>query len=276
VNTNNFTRIYLDPSHPYSCRELEIFEDVAVHWHNFFEFDFFMEGNASHILNSQRYSIRKGTLVISSDTDYHGYALTHSREKLRVYTAHFANNLLPPDMTQRLLHLSGRQFICRSEEDIRVLQHEFEVLSHSILDSASEEDALTLAQNVFTRIILLVDTFLFHDTNVPLDREEVRPEIAYIDRYFRHPITLEEVAEAVGLSPCYFSRKFHQDHGVTFQTYLLEKRLRWARDLIADSSQSITQIAEEAGFNSRSYFFRRFKAFFGLSPGDVRQHRGDE
>jgi AraC-like DNA-binding protein len=275
MNANNFTRIYIDPLHPYSCIELTIYEDVAVHWHNFFELDFFVEGTCTHTLSGQQNVIQPGTLVISSDTDYHGYALSPNDEKPRVYSAHFANNLLNATMTEKFLRFSGRQFTCQSDEDMRLLQHEFELLLRLLHSDAKEEDAIPIAKNIFARIVLLLDTLLFRDAH-PIPSENEKPsEIDYIDRYFRHPITLEEVAEAVSLSPCYFSRKFHQDHGVTFQSYLLEKRLRWARDLIASTSQSISEIAEEAGFNSRSYFFRRFKEFFGQSPSELRRETPD-
>ena len=76
---------------------------------------------------------------------------------------------------------------------------------------------------------------------------------------------------AVGYSVNYFGKLFCRRYGVTFQEYLLERRLQWAYGILRASSFSVAEIAYESGFNSQSYFTRQFRRRYGMSPTQVRQ-----
>lgn len=70
----------------------------------------------------------------------------------------------------------------------------------------------------------------------------------------------------------YLQRLFEAD-GATFTDFVLERRLRRARQLLGDpryTHQPIGYIAFETGFANQSYFNRTFRARFGASPSDVR------
>ncbi|WP_082593398.1 AraC family transcriptional regulator [Paenibacillus sp. Soil766] len=52
-----------------------------------------------------------------------------------------------------------------------------------------------------------------------------------MQHHFREKLTLHEVAARVNLSPNYFSEQFRKETGITFQSYMLEIRLDYARSL---------------------------------------------
>lgn len=95
----------------------------------------------------------------------------------------------------------------------------------------------------------------------------------YIQTHHREPLTLADVAAAVGLSRERLSRLFHESLGVSFSQYLNQARLSTARALLAKSELSITEIAYESGYQSLSQFNRRFKESEELSPGAYRKRR---
>ncbi len=98
----------------------------------------------------------------------------------------------------------------------------------------------------------------------------VYPEIQYIEKHFRMQITEGEIAAVAGFSTAYFSKIFKRRYGISFQSYLLNKRLQYAYGLISSSSASLTRICMESGFNSYSYFCRSFKKRYGITPNDLR------
>jgi len=87
---------------------------------------------------------------------------------------------------------------------------------------------------------------------------------------YHEPLSLGEVAHAVGLSRERLSRLFHASLGITFSDYLNQVRLEHCREALQNSSRNIAEIAFACGFQSISQFNRRFKAAEGVSP---RQYR---
>jgi AraC-like DNA-binding protein len=84
-------------------------------------------------------------------------------------------------------------------------------------------------------------------------------------------IELNELAATIGLTPVQMRRGFHRWLGMSPQEYLLRARLDAACRLLETTDHSIAAIAERVGFESLSYFTRRFKENFGHTPGRHRR-----
>ena len=92
----------------------------------------------------------------------------------------------------------------------------------------------------------------------------------YISEHFTEQITLNQVADYVGLSKFYFERVFKQFTDMTFYQYLIQKRISFAQELLANHSLSVTEIAFAAGFSSSSAFARAFRQSTGYAPSEFR------
>jgi AraC family transcriptional regulator, regulatory protein of adaptative response / methylated-DNA-[protein]-cysteine methyltransferase len=88
-----------------------------------------------------------------------------------------------------------------------------------------------------------------------------------------HPLSLQELADAVGLSPHYFHRVFKRTVGITPKQYADEKRMERVRASIR-SEDSITGAIYGAGFESSSSFYATSTALLGMTPTEYR-HGGD-
>ena len=107
------------------------------------------------------------------------------------------------------------------------------------------------------------------------DNPGVVQAAAYIKRHFHEAISLNHVADEVGLNPAYLSYLFKQKTGVNFLEYLLSCRLEQAKHLLASSSSSIKDIALAVGFMDYRHFCKTFKKEIGKRPSDYRrQARG--
>lgn len=101
-----------------------------------------------------------------------------------------------------------------------------------------------------------------------LNLEEVRH---YIERHFAEPISLEQVAKAFFVSKEYLSKVFKQEYGCTVTDHILHLRMEKARKWLSDESIPIKAVAEMAGYEDVTYFYRVFKKHFGISPGEMRK-----
>ena len=95
--------------------------------------------------------------------------------------------------------------------------------------------------------------------------------ISYIDAHYMENITLESIAEHVHLSRHYLVHYFRSKTGRTPLDFVLTTRLERAKSLLAYSDLSVVDIATRCGFESSSYFCRRFKNAFGITPLSYRE-----
>ncbi len=92
----------------------------------------------------------------------------------------------------------------------------------------------------------------------------------YLDTNYDKGVTLEEVAEKIGLSSYYLSKLFKERYQVTFIEYLTNRRLQKAKDLLLDGKTPLKEIALTIGYKDPNYFSRVFKKETGLSPREYR------
>jgi AraC-like DNA-binding protein len=98
---------------------------------------------------------------------------------------------------------------------------------------------------------------------------------AYIAEALGDPLlSVEQIAEAIGISSGHLQHIFRQSSGGTVGEYVRERRLAYCRRDLADASlihQSITSIAFRWGFSESSSFSRAFRNAFQISPRRYRQ-----
>ena len=93
----------------------------------------------------------------------------------------------------------------------------------------------------------------------------------YIDDHYSDGVSLEEVAEATGISRYYVSHLFKELMDNTFVGYVNELRLNHAAMLLVTTDSPIIEIASKSGFNNLSNFNRAFKMYFGKTPSAYRK-----
>ena len=85
-------------------------------------------------------------------------------------------------------------------------------------------------------------------------------------------ISLDSVAQAVSISPYYFSKLFKEETGTNFSDYLTELRINRAKQLLdEDPDRNIKEISIESGYSNPNYFSRIFKKWTGSTPTERRQ-----
>lgn len=88
----------------------------------------------------------------------------------------------------------------------------------------------------------------------------------YVENRIKEDITLKDLADTVYFNPTYFVRRFKILWGVTPMKFVNDVRLNKAKQLMATTSLTVTEIAEECGFKSLHYFSRAFKQKESVSP----------
>ena len=92
----------------------------------------------------------------------------------------------------------------------------------------------------------------------------------YIHQRYGEPLTLEEVASRVHLSPNYFSRLFREQTGETFIRYVILYRVKEAKRRLLDSRYKVHEIGTLVGFRDSKHFYKVFKKNTGYTPSAYR------
>lgn len=96
--------------------------------------------------------------------------------------------------------------------------------------------------------------------------------LEYINNNFTDDLTLDSISKALNISKYYISHIFSDKIRSSFPSYLNRCRIDYARHLLRTTSDSITEIGFNAGFNSSRSFYRAFHEYYGISP---REYRND-
>ena len=101
----------------------------------------------------------------------------------------------------------------------------------------------------------------------------VYPAVVYIRDHLQQEITMMEMADLCHLSPSYFSRTFNKETGESFVNYISSRRIQLAKELLLETGKSISQIAEEVGYDNISHFTAVFKRTEGITPSAYRSSK---
>lgn len=98
---------------------------------------------------------------------------------------------------------------------------------------------------------------------------------AYLLEHLRDPVSVADAARHVGLSSSRLSHLFRIQTGQTLLQFVERERLARAKQLLLLSGRTVTQIANEVGYENPFYFTLRFKKHTGSSPTEwKRQESG--
>jgi AraC-like DNA-binding protein/mannose-6-phosphate isomerase-like protein (cupin superfamily) len=240
---------------------------VDVHWHDYYELCLVVSGEAEHVVNGVARPVGRGSAFLLSPADFHAIR-SLGPEPLGCY-----NTVIDPALMERQLAGLGPPTVgdlpwraddlVDAEADLRRLQGE------------CEEPQLGSARLVEALVGCLVVGLARHQRaeapaadHRPGVADELRAAVRYVDLHFREPISLADAARRAHLSPNYFSERFREYTGSSFQLYLQERRLRFASSLLTSTSLSVTEVCHAAGFNSLSHFGRVYRRRYGIPPSD--------
>ena len=89
----------------------------------------------------------------------------------------------------------------------------------------------------------------------------------FVNQNYGSKLTLEAVANHVGLAREYLSRLFIKETGVNLFEYIMDVRMRKAAELLGGNTPVlIKEVALTVGFDNQYSFSRKFKEYYGVSP----------
>ncbi len=104
-----------------------------------------------------------------------------------------------------------------------------------------------------------------------LSKPQVRRMVDFIEANLEADLTLEQLAEVVGVSIPHLTTLFRRTMGQSVHAYVMERRVQRARDLLLRREMSIAEVALETGFAHQSHLARWMRRLLGVTPSEVQR-----
>lgn len=107
--------------------------------------------------------------------------------------------------------------------------------------------------------------------NSRLYSKRILQAVEYISSHLHRRILIEDVADAVGITPAYMSRLFKSEMKMSFTEYVNQQKIEEALGLLRYSDYTDSEISNLLSFSSQSYFIKTFKKITGMTPHEYKK-----
>ncbi|MGL4737584.1 MAG: AraC family transcriptional regulator [Cellulosilyticaceae bacterium] len=233
-----------------------------------YQWSYCLDGEGIFRIGGKSYVITKGMAFFFRKDVPHSYENVHGFWKTEWVTF----NGREVESLFRYMDLADSSvIIVDKEQDVRQrLTQMFYTLSSQV---HLHEKMLRSSSELYEFLIFMRET-MGKNQNEGKDKEYERlgPVIHYMDTYYQRPITLEELAQQIGVTKYYLCRIFKETYGSKPFDYLTQVRLQKAKEyLVTCEEMKVKEIGEYVGFNDTSYFCLKFKEYEKCSPLEFRR-----
>ncbi len=242
------------------------------HMHKEFEILLVLEGEAHLKIDSVTHIIKKGNIVALAPYTLHHYTIFNDRNFSQICFCFDLDILYDKQLKTELEKgtilikniIENNQFCSALIKDI------FE---------ANEAKPLGWEMSIIGNIHLLFGEFkqkgyIKHSINNPT-RSIYCKIFEYISENYKEDITSSDVATFLKFNNSYFCRLFRKSFGDCFQNYLCMYRIEKSKVLLKNTDIAISEIASKVGFNSFSYYGKKFKEYTSLTPREYRDCKNE-
>ncbi|MCX8664726.1 MULTISPECIES: HTH-type transcriptional activator RhaS [unclassified Gilliamella] len=235
------------------------------HTHNFNEIVIVTKGSGKHILNGQLFDLYPGMMFYIHASDCHLYENVNNlhltnilfRDQDKFNFINGINELIPRQKTNQ-----SHYFV-----DKKCNQYVQAILNQ--LNQMNKQPN-AFQESLFLQLLLLFKQNHHVNQGEGSTDSRVKQLLHWLQIHFNEPIDWDMITQQFSLSLRSFHRHIKNHLGITPQKYLIKLRLAEAYTQLIYTRKTITEIAQECGFNDSAYFSTCFKQEFEIGPQILR------
>lgn len=274
------------PLFPIACYDDDLtYNDVPWHWHDEFEAGVVLQGQLQLDTSGANYLLSPGMGFFVNSGILHGARNNQADADCRIHSVVFHPRLVGGSLDSIFWHhylsplldsAAGKSLALTPEvpwqaQGIQAIQQAWQRCVEEGLGYEFQ------VREALSQLILLLVQHLEDPQQQPpsekslRDNQRMKAMLQYIQLHFAEPITVQQLAASALISPSECLRCFHSTIGTTPIQYVKELRIQKAAQLLRSTRLSVSQVAEQCGFQEKSYFARTFRACKGCLPSQYRQ-----
>lgn len=224
------------------------------------------------IINNKEYQLKSGTLLCMSP----GTEIIVKTSKTKLQPKYIAISIKKDFLEEILLNIVGNKkvkpviydnpYSYKALDLLEFFMQEFiyvDTPPQLVIDSIEIQIAIQFLRDMdldpITRKI-----------NYDQENSYVNQAIMYMESYYNSNITINEICNSIYISPCHFQRIFKNAMNKTPYQYIMELRIKKAKEILMGEKTSIAEVARLCGFLSSGHFSTVFKKNEGKTPSKYR------
>lgn len=264
---------------------LETYNAINWHWHDELQYTLVTKGEFLFNVGNQEIILKEGEgLFINTQKIHNSHSLKDNSSYLFVY---FHPTLIPYEKNTYLFkkyvspilknkNLSAIKLTNNFEESKNIFDIIFKLKEISNKKKFGYEmEILSNLIELWKYTVILLNNLdnekIVFSANDKLFNERLKNIITFVEENYSKEIKLEEVSKLIKLSSSECCRFFKKATNQTLNEYILFYRINKAFDEIINTDKSLAEIAYDVGFNSQSYFSKKFLEIKNTSPKEVRK-----
>lgn len=255
--------------------------DFPLHYHEEFELNFIQNAkSARRVVGDHIEEIDDLELVLVGPNLQHAW-FTHNckSQEIKEITIQFHKELFDEKFLRRnqlsfirtMFEKSARGILFSRTTAGQIANRIAELNNKTGFDSVLELMSILHDLSTSRNMRILSDASFNATEHFSYSSRRIEKAFEYMNENFDKSITLSEVAKLANMSEVSFSRFFKQRTGSTFIDSLNEIRLGHASRILIETTQNISEVAYDCGFNNISNFNRIFKKKKGCTPKGFRE-----
>lgn len=253
------------------------------HWHDEIEFAYVEKGCVKVSINSQAYWLNEGEGILINSGVLHSYAEEDSSLSIlpnilfsptllygNLESIYWNKYVKPLLNSVDFSYLILKNSVFWQDKILCNLKKTFEVLNKKSIGYE------LLTRNYLSEILLLLHEHIvidFDEVDTKKDHfqmNRLRVMVHFIQNNYTQKIEVKDIAGAASISVRECLRCFKAIINISPKQYVIELRIRHAKNLLLNSKLSLMAVCEESGFQDQSYFTKIFREKVGSSPGKWR------
>ena len=264
-----------DKPNPIECHFSDSMDTIDKRYtaHPQYEIFLLLEGDVTMLINSQRYMIKNGALVLLTSRDLH-ISMNNAPRTYKRITVMFDPHAIRQFNTERTNLLDCFSIAASKQRNILYLSAEqiqtVQALADQILTNGRSDrfgDDITVLTSLLSLLIFINRLYRSHLPKIaPLPLTPIIREIVdYVDSHIDEELSVQSLCHHFSYSVAYISAQFSKQMGLPLKQFIITKKIALAKQLLAESL-SVTQVYERCGFGDYNNFIRTFKKTVGVSP----------
>ncbi|WP_159470338.1 AraC family transcriptional regulator [Dyadobacter sp. 3J3] len=245
------------------------------HKHNFYSVMWITKGNSKQHIDFKNYSISENTLFFISPGQLH---LFEEWEDIEGFIILFTENFLLQIFQDKnilfelsfLDNLYENPFLQLTKEDTNILQPIVDLIYD---ESNRNEKSIDIIQALLLVLLRRIQKIFSPKTNQNKSKQQIvifKQFKKLVDLNFAKKLSVSDYASQLNISTNQLNTFVKATIGKTTTEIIQERIILEAQQLLQFSELTVSQIADQLGFEDSSYFARYFKKQIGLSPIDFR------
>lgn len=276
---------FMNPYENIGVNRQDRFVDIKPHAHNYIELNYVWSGTCVQMIEGRKVVSQEGDVCIFDTSVVHSIEKAGENDiilNILMRKEFFASAFLSRMTKQGILSQFLMEAVTRNQQKKHYLYFPShnnprvrKIMVEILLEYYNKD--LGVQEVLDSYMVILFTELLrtYRDASKEKEKDvshnvQILSVLSYIEENYEH-CTLSGMAKYFGFNAAYLTNLLKEKTGRSFVEHVQEQRLNKAMVLLENTDLPVTEIVTMCGYNNMNFFYKKFRAAVGCTPGDYRK-----